>query len=122
MIATIESAVTALAMMAVQGTLLALVALVLTRGGGLRPAWQAAVWLVVLAKFVLPWGPTMPWSLADVFAHLGDDAGGGPLVLGHAKAAATAASPALAPAVGWIAIAVVWLTGTAFVLGRALHA
>ena len=54
-------------MMGAQGTVLALVALAICRGR-LRPAWQAAVWLVVLVKFVLPWGPAMPWSLADLFA------------------------------------------------------
>ena len=51
------------AMMAAQGTLLALVALAITRAGRLRPAWQAAIWLVVIAKLALPWGPAMPWSL-----------------------------------------------------------
>ena len=66
------------AMMAVQGTLLALLALVLVRAGELRPAWQAAVWLVVLAKFVLPWGPAMPWSLSDLVALAARGRGGDP--------------------------------------------
>lgn len=60
----------ALAMTAAQGTLLALVALAITRAGRLRPAWQAAIWLVVIAKLALPWGPAMPWSLSDVIAAL----------------------------------------------------
>ena len=59
--------VEALAMMGLQGTILAIVALAICRGR-MRPAWQAAVWLVVLVKFVLPWGPAMPWSLSDLFA------------------------------------------------------
>ena len=60
-----------LAMMAVQGTLLAIVALALTRAGGrLRPAWQAALWLVVIAKFALPWGPGLRFSLSDLIARL----------------------------------------------------
>ncbi|MDB4959636.1 MAG: hypothetical protein JWO36_7205, partial [Myxococcales bacterium] len=58
-----------LAMMAVQGTLLTLVALALTRGRA-RPAWQAGVWLVVLVKFALPWGPAMPWSFSDLITSL----------------------------------------------------
>ncbi|HET9987986.1 MAG TPA: hypothetical protein VFQ65_05690, partial [Kofleriaceae bacterium] len=60
-----------LAMMTVQGTLLALVALVVTRAGGkLRPAWQAAIWLVVVVKFALPWGPGLRGSLSDLIAML----------------------------------------------------
>ena len=62
--------------MLLHGTLLALLALILVRGARLRPAWQAAVWLVVLAKLVLPWGPAMPFSLADLIASLrGSDPG-----------------------------------------------
>ena len=70
MTATAKSIVELLAAMGAQGTVLAVLALVITRAGRLRPGWQAAVWLVVLVKFVLPWGPAMPWSLADLFAAL----------------------------------------------------
>ena len=60
-----------LAMMTAQGTLLALVALFVTRAGGkLRPAWQAAIWLVVVVKFALPWGPHLRGSLSDLIALL----------------------------------------------------
>ena len=60
-----------LAMMAVQGTLLALVALALTRASGrLRPAWHAALWLVVIVKFALPWGPGLRFSLSDLVVSL----------------------------------------------------
>src|ERR1043165_797666 len=61
---------TTLGMLAVQGTVLAIAALLITRAGKLRPSWQAAIWLVVTIKFALPWGPAMPWSLSDVFAQL----------------------------------------------------
>jgi beta-lactamase regulating signal transducer with metallopeptidase domain len=113
-----------LALMAAQGTLLALAALVLVRGGRLRPAWQAAVWLVVLAKFVLPWGPALPWSLADLVEMLrgGGEAAAAPLVLKTAPAAAAAAAPSIAPAIGWIALAAVWLAGSIVVGVRALVA
>jgi beta-lactamase regulating signal transducer with metallopeptidase domain len=86
----------------------------------MRPAWQAAVWLVVLIKFVLPWGPAMPWSLADLIAILRGDA--------VVDAAAMIAMPAngVAPEVSmstvslaWIALAAVWLAGAVFVLARA---
>ena len=109
-----------LAVMAVQGTLLALVALVLVRAGRLRPAWQAAVWLVVLAKFVLPWGPALPWSLADLVAMLrgGGEVAAAPFVLTPAAAPAARAAPA-APSIGWLVLAAVWLAG---VCGRAAPA
>jgi beta-lactamase regulating signal transducer with metallopeptidase domain len=117
-----KTAVSTLAMMAAQGTVLALLALVLVRGGRLRPAWQAAIWLVVLAKFALPWGPALPWSLADVIAALrGGHAGGTMLAapsVGHAPAVAASAWPA----VGWLALASVWALGTAYVLARSIAA
>ncbi|HEY6179024.1 MAG TPA: hypothetical protein VIX73_31440, partial [Kofleriaceae bacterium] len=65
-----KALVETLVMMGAQGTLVALIALAIVRGGRLRPAWQAAIWLVVLAKFALPWGPAMRWSLADLLAGL----------------------------------------------------
>ena len=117
--AAARALVESLAMMGVQGTLVALVALAVVRGGRLRPGWQAAVWLVVLVKFVLPWGPALPWSLADLVAALSHHGDGG----GNAIVAA-AAGPAVAPHVSavWSITAVFWLTGAAIVLGRALIA
>ena len=44
--AAAKGAVSMLAMMAAQGTVLALLALVLVRAGKLRPAWSAAIWLI----------------------------------------------------------------------------
>ena len=117
-----KTALATLAMMAVQGTLLALAALLLVRGGRLRPAWQAAVWLVVLVKLVLPWGPALAWSLADLIAKLrGGDAAALPLpaVLAQAEAAPAAA---LAPALGWLALAAAWLAGSLIVAARAIAA
>jgi len=113
-----------IAMMAAQGTLLALAALLLVRGGRLRPAWQAAVWLVVLAKFVLPWGPALPWSLADLVEMVrgGGGAAAAPLALAAAAAPATAAASPVAPALGWLALAAAWLAGAAIVGARALAA
>lgn len=111
-----------LAMMAAQGTLLALAALVLVRGGRLRPAWQAAVWLVVLVKFVLPWGPALPWSLADLLATLrgGGEVAAAPLVLTQAAAPAAEAAVPVGPALGWLLLAAAWLAGAAVVAARAL--
>ena len=104
-----------------QGTLLALLALVLARVLR-RPAWHAALWLVVVAKLAVPWGPAMPWSLSDLLAAL----------FSHpAPPIAPSLPPALAPlppapspwpALGWLALAAVWLAGAAFVLVRALRA
>lgn len=113
----------ALAMMALQGTVLALLALVLVRGGKLRPAWQAAVWLVVLVKFVLPWGPALPFSLADVISSLqGSAPPATPLSIGPAANTSTPQAVSIAPAIGWLALAAAWLTGTTVVLVRALVA
>ncbi|MBA3817518.1 MAG: hypothetical protein H0X17_01380, partial [Deltaproteobacteria bacterium] len=119
-----KSAVMTLGMMAVQGTVLAAIALALAvvRGGRLRPAWQAAIWLVVLAKFVLPWGPAMPWSLADLFARLAGDSSGGAIISGPARMLAIAPAPDLGAAVGWLAVAIGWAAGALVVLLRAFHA
>ncbi|MEO7092536.1 MAG: hypothetical protein ABI175_04745, partial [Polyangiales bacterium] len=54
--AAAKLAVSTLAMLAVQGTILAMIALVVLRAARMRPGFGAAVWLVVLAKFALPWG------------------------------------------------------------------
>ncbi|HUS31856.1 MAG TPA: hypothetical protein VMZ53_25320, partial [Kofleriaceae bacterium] len=69
-----------LLMMAAQGTLLALLAFVLARAGKLRPAWQAAIWLVVTVKLALPWGPSMPYSLADAIAMFRDHPAPAPML------------------------------------------
>ena len=111
-----KGVIAALGMMALQGTIVTLLAIVLVRAGRLRPAWQAAVWLVVLAKFALPWGPAMPWSLSDVFALFTSDSGGGGIVIVATKGAAPAATPALGPAIGWVVLASIWAIGAAVVL------
>jgi beta-lactamase regulating signal transducer with metallopeptidase domain len=115
--AAAKTLVESLAMMGAQGTLVAVVALLIVRGGRLRPGWQAAVWLVVLIKFALPWGPALPWSLADALAalrHHGD--AGAPI------AAAPADGPILASHVSgaWTIAAIAWLTGSSIVVARAL--
>jgi beta-lactamase regulating signal transducer with metallopeptidase domain len=110
-----------LAMMAVQGTLLAIVALALTRAGGrLRPAWQAALWLVVVVKFALPWGPGLRFSLSDLIASL--------VSSGQVAEVTSTLPPALqplppqphlGPAVLWLALALVWAAGALAVVIRA---
>lgn len=108
-----------LAMMAGQGTLLVIAALVLTRAGRLRPAWQAALWLVVALKLALPWGPAMPWSLSDLIAGLTHRDVGGGMVATHA--AVVARAPMISwTGVVWLLVAFVWAAGAAFVLVRAL--
>ncbi|MDB4963427.1 MAG: peptidase BlaR1 [Myxococcales bacterium] len=120
--AAAKGALTMLAMMAAQGTVLALLALLLVRAGKLRPSWQAGIWLVVLAKFVLPWGPAMPWSLSDLIASLGaSDPGAAPILL-TPIAAGPAPAVSIAPAIGWLVLAAVWALGTSIVLARALSA
>lgn len=114
----------ALAWMAAQGTILAIVVLALTRlAGRLRPAWQAALWLVVVVKFALPWGPGLRWSLSDLFALLTRSAPPADI--------ASPLPPALAPlppppstwhAIAWLALAVIWAGGAALVIARAIRA
>jgi beta-lactamase regulating signal transducer with metallopeptidase domain len=110
-----------LGMMAGQGTLLVIAALVLTRAGRLRPAWQAAIWLVVALKLALPWSPAMPWSLADLIATFSDRSSEPALVV--MPAVATTAAPTLAwSGIAWLLLAFVWAAGAAAVLARALVA
>jgi beta-lactamase regulating signal transducer with metallopeptidase domain len=117
--AAARSLVEVVALTGAQATLLALVAFAITRVGRLRPSWQAAVWLVVLVKFVLPWGPAMPWSLADALAALRDhDASSAPLVVG--RGGNLAAMPHAS--VIWLVVAAAWAVGAAIVLVRALIA
>jgi beta-lactamase regulating signal transducer with metallopeptidase domain len=117
MTATAKSVVELFALLGAQATVVALLALIVVRAGRLRPGWQAAVWLVVLAKFILPWGPALPWSLADLLAGLRHHEPGVMVV-------APAASPGAAPSVSsaWLVLAAAWLGGAAIVLGRALVA
>src|SRR5207248_5704866 len=78
---------------------------------------RAAIWLVVSARFALPWGPAMPWSLADVLAALvHHGAAEAPSALPPALQTHALASPSLA----WIVLAAIWAAGAAFVLARAL--
>jgi beta-lactamase regulating signal transducer with metallopeptidase domain len=107
-----------LAMTGLQGTVLALLALVLVRGR--RPAWHAAVWLVVLAKFALPWGPAMPWSLADLLAAFRPHEGALPQISGPPALAPLPPPPSVWPAIVWLVLASLWAAGTAFFLGRAI--
>ncbi|HEY1816400.1 MAG TPA: M56 family metallopeptidase [Kofleriaceae bacterium] len=110
-----------LAMIAAQGTLLALLALALGRLGRLRPSWQAALWLVVIVKFALPWTPALPWSFADLIAALTAHGGGGGSV-----AVTAANAPAVIVHVGaalaWLALAVAWLAIASTIIVRAVLA
>lgn len=117
---SMKSLVQTLAMMAAQGTLLALFAYALTRTAKLRPAWHAALWLVVVVKFVLPWGPGLSFSLSDLIAR----------ILHRAPEIEPVAvlPPALQPlpaaphvSSAWTVLAVIWFTGALVVIGRAVR-
>ena len=107
--------VEALAMLAVQGTVLALLAFAITRR--MRPAWQAAVWLVVVAKFALPWGPQLPWSLADLFASVQGEPEA-PVILWSAATAQTI-EPVQPASAAWLVLLAIWAIGTSIVAARA---
>jgi beta-lactamase regulating signal transducer with metallopeptidase domain len=115
-----KGVVATLAMMALQGTILAIIALVFVRAAKLRPAFAAAIWLVVLAKFALPWGPAMPWSLSDLVASLSGHGGGGGVIVVAAKTHTAVAAPALSAALGWLLLAFAWSLGTAIVIARGI--
>lgn len=118
--AVAKTIMTSLGVAALQGTLVALLAIILVRAGKLRPSWQAAVWLVVAAKFALPYAPALPFSLSDVialFTH--SEVTGGGVVIVATKASAPAPAPSLIPAIGWIALAMLWLLGASIVVLRA---
>ncbi len=124
--ATAKSVVSTLAMMCAQGTVLALLAFALVRASKARdslrrPGLAAAIWLVVLVKFVLPWGPAMPWSLSDLIAYLRHEDVGPTIAMVPTSVAPVVAAP-LAPAIGWLVLAAAWATGTAIVLWRSLAA
>ncbi|MCW5808837.1 MAG: hypothetical protein KIT31_41180, partial [Deltaproteobacteria bacterium] len=102
-----------LGMMLLHGTVLALLALILARGARLRPSWQAAVWLVVLAKLVLPWGPALPFSLADVIASLRGSSPP-PAITIPAAPFGGPETQAAGPSFAWVVLLALWLAGTAF--------
>jgi beta-lactamase regulating signal transducer with metallopeptidase domain len=118
-----KSLIVTLGWMAAQGTALALVAYLMTKlVGKLRPAWQAAIWLVVIVKFALPWGPGMRWSLSDLFALLTQSAPPVETVSLPPALAPLPAQPHIITPIFWIAIAAIWLVGAARVIARAVRA
>ena len=110
-----------LGMMAGQGAVLVIVALVITRAGRLRPAWQAAIWLVVALELALPWRPAMPWSLSDLIASFSDRSGDAAVVI--AAAPMTVAPPMITwTTIGWLLLGTAWAVGALVMLTRALSA
>jgi beta-lactamase regulating signal transducer with metallopeptidase domain len=80
----------------VHGTILAAIAWLLSESllRRARPAVIAALWTVVLVKFLVPVGPAMPWSFASAFDHF---FGGQLLVSGYAVPEGPAVGAAAAP-------------------------
>jgi beta-lactamase regulating signal transducer with metallopeptidase domain len=105
------------------GTVLAAAALILTRTvlRRARPAAIAAVWTVVLVKFLVPFGPALPYSVSDVIEALRagpPTAGGGPITI----EAAVAAAPVAPSTPVWILVVLaVWIAGAAVVATRAIR-
>jgi beta-lactamase regulating signal transducer with metallopeptidase domain len=108
---------------AAHGAVLAAAALLVTRTvlRRARPAAIAAVWTVVLVKFLVPFGPAMPYSLSDVLEALraGEPAAAtGPIVIGGG----TAAAPVAASTPLWIvALLALWIAGAAAVAVRSIR-
>lgn len=121
-----ETAWQALAVVLIHGTVLAALAWLLARTllRRARPATLAALWAIVLAKFALPIGPALPFSLSDALTRLfASSPTGGELPVMTGPAVVVPAAPA--PGVlAWLAIAglVLWMTGVAVVAQRAFRA
>jgi len=113
---------TVVGMTAVQGLVLALVALAITRAWKLRPSWQAAIWLVVIAKLAVPWGPAMHWSLSDLIAGLSHHTEPEAAVLVPPALRPLPAAPSAFAALAWILLASLWAVGAGTVIVRALLA
>jgi beta-lactamase regulating signal transducer with metallopeptidase domain len=116
----VKELLSTLAMMAVQGTVLTAIALVITRGRRIPPAWQAAVWLVVICKFALPWSPALPWSLADVLAMLRGEPVAAPMPVNAIASGAAPVETSLS--IGWLALSAAWAAGALVVILRANRA
>jgi len=81
-----------------------------------RPAVIAALWTVVIVKFVLPVGPALPWSLSSALDGL----------FGGAAPAAAPAAAVVAPEIAPLEVlalagAVLWLGVAAVLLARRLR-
>jgi beta-lactamase regulating signal transducer with metallopeptidase domain len=107
-----------LAMIAAQGTALAVLAFLLARAGKLRPSWQAALWLVVIVKFALPWTPALPWSFADLIAAITAHHGGGASITVDTQAVAT--TPHVGAALAWLGLGIAWLACASTILARSI--
>lgn len=105
------------------GTALAAAAWILTRTvmRRARPGAIAALWTVVLIKFLVPFGPAMPYSLSDLIEALR----AGPAVGGEATiviTGGTAATPVAAATPIWIlGVLAVWLGVAAVIGARAIR-
>ncbi len=121
----------AVAWVLVHGTVLAALAWLLTRTvlRRARPAVIAALWAIVLVKFVVPVGPSMPWSVSSLIDRIaGADTA---LVVLVPPAPDLLAAPALAPAAGSPAIAAggvlallaagLWLLGASWLATRRIR-
>ena len=113
---------TVVGMTAVQGLALAFVALAITRAWKLRPSWQAAIWLVVIAKLAVPWGPGVHWSLSDLIAGLSHHAEPEAAVWLPPTLRPLPVEPSAFAALAWVMLAAMWALGAAVVLARALFA
>ncbi len=108
------------------GTLLAMIALALSATvlRRARPGVIAALWTVVLLKFLVPVGPGARFSLASLVDSLRDgDTAAEPIVVTGPSALAVPTAPA-APPVAWGTLAVLglWLAGASVVAARQLRA
>lgn len=108
---------------AAHGTVLAAAAWILTKTvlRRARPAAIALVWTVALVKFVVPFGPAMPYSLSDLFEALraGSASGGGgsvPITTNASAVAPVAHTPV------WIIVLLsLWIAGAAVIAVRSIR-
>lgn len=92
--------------------------------GRLSPAWQYALWLILLVKLLVPVGPASPYSAYNALPPSVQQVQNAPLVTEPFQVSAWTAIPAVGPAgsgglviLSWHQLAsVVWLIGVVLVL------
>ncbi|MCE9574715.1 MAG: hypothetical protein K8W52_16320, partial [Deltaproteobacteria bacterium] len=126
LLAAAETAWRTLGVVLIHGTVLAALAwlLSITLLRRARPATLAALWAIVLAKFALPIGPALPFSLSDALTRLfasGPAGGALPVATGPVVAAPVASAPGV---LAWLAAIglTLWIAGVALVAVRAVGA
>jgi beta-lactamase regulating signal transducer with metallopeptidase domain len=87
-----------------------------------RPGLVAALWTVVLLKFLLPFGPAMPYSLSDVIEALRSGGGAAPVEAVPVVVVPAAGAPVAPSTPLWmIVLFAAWIAGAVVLATRAVR-